>query len=88
MNKIKIFVLTLIVLVVLVVLIVNIDRTDEVREDQVDNFVKMFIPEQTKKCLIKNHYSLDNPTEEQKAECEAYAKTKWDEVKMLNGVEN
>ena len=82
----------MIILVIIAILIIAIftigtEKKDTFRENDVTTFEKIFIPEQYEKCLKKNKYSSENPTMEQKAECEAYAKKKWDEVSTLNNVE-
>jgi len=85
-NK-KMIILAVIVILVITVLALATVKKDAFRENDVTAFEQTFIPEQYVKCLKKNKYPRENPTEKQKSECEAYAKSKWDEVATLNGVE-
>jgi len=87
MKNIKIIILAVIAVLVISIFTIATEKKDEFRENDVTSFEKTFIHEQYVKCLNKNKYSRENPTVEQKAECETYAKTKWDEVKTLNNVE-
>jgi len=79
--------LAVIVILVITILTLAAVKKDAFRENDVTAFEKTFIPEQYVKCLKKNKYPTENPTEKQKSACEAYAKNKWDEVTTLNGVE-
>jgi Na+-transporting methylmalonyl-CoA/oxaloacetate decarboxylase gamma subunit len=85
-NKKKIILIVLAILVITILMIGTVEK-DSFRENDVTAFEKTFIPEQYAKCLKKNKYSTENPTVEQKTECETYAKRKWDEIKTLNDVE-
>ncbi len=85
-NK-KMILAVVIVILVIAILTIATEKKDAFRENDVTAFEKIFIPEQYAKCLKKNKYSTEDPTAEQKVECEAYAKRKWDEVSTLNDVE-
>jgi Na+-transporting methylmalonyl-CoA/oxaloacetate decarboxylase gamma subunit len=85
-NKKMIILIVLAILVITILMIGTVEK-DSFRESDVTAFEKTFIPEQYAKCLKKNKYSTEDPTAEQKAECEVYAKRKWDEVSTLNDVE-
>lgn len=85
-NK-KLIISAVIAILIISILTIGTKKKDAFRENDVTAFEKIFIPEQYSKCLKKNKYSIKDPTVEQKVECEAYAKRKWDEVSTLNNVE-
>ena len=87
MNKIKISVLVIILLIIAAIFIYVSTKKDELREKDIQDYAKIFIPEYTLKCLKKKHYSIDNPTAEQKEECTAIAKERFNEVITLNSEE-
>lgn len=87
MNRKKLIGLVTLLLIALIVALVTTSKTYEMRDEEVKGFSEVFLPLYTEKCLKKNHYSVTNPTAEQKAECEAFAKTKWEEVSILNQAE-
>lgn len=87
-NSKKYINLVILLLIALVVLIIATSKTDDVRGQDVDEFSKVFLPLYMKQCYKKNKYSDTNPTPEQKAECEAFAKNKWEEVNVLNNTED
>lgn len=62
-------------------------KKDGYRDHQVKDFEKTYLPKKTKECLIKHGYSVENPSTEEKKECENYVRQLWYEQKVLNGIE-
>ncbi len=88
MDKKKIIIIVIILLIVAFILMLTSSKKDEFREKDIQTYVKIYIPEQISKCLKAKKYSLETPTAEQKAECEAFAKAKWDEIITMNSEED
>ncbi len=84
MDKKKITVIVIILLMVATILMLTASKKEDFRAKDIQEYAKIYIPAQVTKCLKEKKYSLDAPTAEQKAECEAFAKAKLDEVITLN----
>ena len=61
-------------------------KKDGYRDHQVKDFEKTYLPKKTKECLIKHGYSVENPSTEEKKECDDYVKQIWEEQRVLNNV--
>ena len=83
--KIKI-ILALVLLLLLGIGFFSMKR-EAYRDHQVKDFEKIYLPQKTKECLIKHAYSVENPSAEEKKECENYVRQIWYEQKVLNGIE-
>jgi len=84
MNKKKIIILVIILLIIISILMLTSTKKEELREKDIRDYAKIYIPEHTIKCLKEKKYPVDNPTIEQKEECTSIAKAKFDEVVILN----
>ncbi len=85
MKKMKIIVILLLVLLLGIGFISM--KKDGYRDQQVKDFEKIYLPKKTKECLSKHGYSVENPSAEEKKECEDYVRQIWYEQKVLNGIE-
>ena len=86
MEKKKIIVLLLIVIVVTSILVISTTKRNKSRSVQVEDFEKFYLPKKTKECLIEHGYSVENPSAEEKKECDDYVKQIWEEQRVLNNV--
>jgi hypothetical protein len=87
MEKKKIFVLLLIIVIIIGILITSTTKNEEERAKEVEKFEKFYLPKKIKECLGKHGYSLENPSDEEKKECEDYVKQIWEEQRVLNNIE-
>ena len=87
MEKKKIFVLLLIAIIVIGILVTSTNKREESRSIQVENFEKFYLPKKTKECLSQHGYSVEDPSAEEKKECDDYVKQIWEEQRVLNNIE-
>ena len=87
MKNIKIVILVLIAIIVTSILVISTNKRDESRSIQVEDFEKFYLPKKTRECLIEHGYSVENPSAEEKKECDDYVKQIWDEQRVLNNIE-
>ena len=85
MKKMKIIVVFLLVLLLGIGFISM--KKDDHRDHQVKDFEKIYLPKKIKECLGKHGYSIENPSAEEKKECEDYVRQIWYEQKILNSIE-
>ena len=88
MKSIKMVILAVIAILVIAILTITTEKKDEFRQEDIQAYSKTYLPQKIAKCLKKRGYSVDNPTQEQKEECEAFAKEALNELIILNSNNN